>query len=210
MPTVGLHRQDEAWRWQYAYFYLAKTLAVSEAAGAQYAPPSEGELSLLQAKAEQLVGGGRFEASPTRVLREVARILVPDMQLPMDTAVQMRTSEEAFDEWRRALRRLSADGRSDSDEELRERVEDTLTPIVNRSRLAIDRSTHLKSTLKEQAATTIITMASGAGIGALAGGDPALAASVGATSGVLQWLWKALHPPALKGLDAVIASVVRK
>ena len=209
IPTVGLASQDEPWRWQYAFFYLAKTLAFSEAAGCQYAPPSDAELKLLQTKAEQLLGGPPVAGRPTRVLREVARVLVPDMQLSIDDAVRMRDSEEAFDEWRRALRRLSVDAEADSDERLRERVEDTLTPIVNRSRRAVNGSTHLKGTLKEQAATTIITTTVGATTGALSGGNPILIGAGGAASGVLQWLWKALHPPTLGGVDAVVASLVR-
>jgi hypothetical protein len=77
---------------------------------------------------------------PVELLSEVARVLVPDLQLTAKTAVAIRQSEDAFEDWRAELRRLAREGRDDSPAELRERVQDQLQPVVRRVEKAISRS----------------------------------------------------------------------
>ncbi len=207
-PSVGLRRSDEPWKWQNEYFYLAKTLAVADAAGGVYAPGSDSELALLRAKALQIKG--QFDArQPLELLREVARVLLPDLQLDAKTAVALRESEDAFDDWRRQLRALARTSSADGPEELRERVEDELIPAVRRVEAAVSRSAALKKALKEQSAATIITGGLTLAATPLTGAHPLVVGGVAAGGGVLQWLWKAYRPPSLGGADQVLASLVR-
>lgn len=209
VPVGGLVPRDEPWQRQYEFFYLAKTLAIADAARATYAPATEGELTLLRAKARQLGSLTLGSRQPVDLLSEVARVLVPDLQLTAKTAVAMRQSEDAFEDWRTELRRLAREGRDDSPAELRERVQDQLQPVVRRVEKAISRSSIAGKALKEQSASTIITTAVGAAAAVATTGKPAVAAVSGIASGVLHWIWKAYRPPALGGSDNVVASLIR-
>lgn len=122
-------------------------------------------------------------------------MLVPDLQLTAKTAVAIRQSEDAFEDWRAELRRLAREGRDDSPAELRERVQDQLQPVVRRVEKAISRSSIASRALKEQSASTMITTAVGAASAAATTGMPVVAAVSGIASGVLQWIWKAYRPP---------------
>ncbi len=208
-PTGGFRRSDEPWRWQNEYFYLAKTLAVADAAGATYAPGSESELALLRAKSTQLKV--KIDArQPLELLREVARVLLPDLQLDAKTAVALRESEDAFDDWRRQLRSLARAGASSGPEDhLRERVEDELIPSVRRVEAAVSRSTALKKALKEQRAATVITGGVNLAATSMTGASPLVVGGVAAVGGVLQWLWKAYRPASLGGADQILASLLR-
>src|SRR4051794_34460589 len=74
-PSAPIVRSDLPWVDQHKYFYLAKTLAIADAADATYAPTTEGELSLLRAKASQLRSQLPTNAFPESVLHDVARLL---------------------------------------------------------------------------------------------------------------------------------------
>jgi hypothetical protein len=93
-PPGGILPMDAPLQWEPEYFYLAKTLAVADAAGAIYAPSSEDELRLLIAKSSRLGAAAAREGHPVELLREVARVLVPDLQLDAATAVAMRDLKE--------------------------------------------------------------------------------------------------------------------
>jgi hypothetical protein len=209
LPSSGLRDSDEPWRFQHEFFYLGKTLAIADAAGAKFVPPTESELKLLRIKANQAGRAAVLGRQPLEMLAEVARVLVPDFQLDARTAVAMRTSEDAFDDWHRGLRSLARGGEAPI-EELRERVEDELLPQVRRLRLATDHSTTMRQALKDTTATTVISGAVAAGAAGLASGDPVIGAAAAAVSGVLQWAWKAYRPPSLGGADAVMASLIRR
>lgn len=208
-PSSGLRDSDEPWRFQHEFFYLGKTLAVADAAGATYVPPTASELKLLRVKADQAGRAVLVGRQPLEMLAEVARVLVPDFQLDARTAVAMRNSEDAFDDWHRELRSL-ARGPEGPVEELRERVEDALLPQVRRVRLATDRSATMRQALKDTTATTVISGAVAAGAAGLAGGKPLIGGAAAAVSGVLQWAWKAYRPPSMGGADAVLASLMRR
>lgn len=208
LPVSGLRASDEPWQWQHEFFYLAKTLAVADAAGATYAPPTNGDLAVLRVKAAQAQRAVVGDRQPRELLAEVARVLVPDLQLDARTAVAMRTSEEAFDDWHRGLRSL-ARATDNTVEELRGRVEDELLPKLRRVERAVDRSAIARQALQDQAATTLITGAVAVGAAGVAGTNPWIGGAAAAASGAIQWAWKAYRPPSLGGEDAVLASLIR-
>jgi hypothetical protein len=209
VPSSGLRDSDEPWRFQHEFFYLGKTLAIADAAGATYAPPTESELELLRVKANQAGRAAVPGRQPLEMLAEVSRVLVPDFKLDARTAVAMRTSEDAFDDWHRELRSL-ARAPEGPVEELRERVEDALLPQVRRVRRATDRSATMRQALKDTTATTLISGAVAAGAAGLGSGEPVIGGAAAAVGGVLQWAWKAYRPPSLGGADAVLASLIRR
>lgn len=209
VPEGGFTPQDEPWQPQHEFFHLAKTLAIADAASATYAPATEGELTLLRAKARQLRSLTSGALQPVELLSEVARVLVPDLQLTAQTAVAIRQSEDSFEDWRAGLRRLARESRDDSPAELRERVQDQLQPVVRRVEKAISRSSIASTALKEQSASTMITTAVGAASAAATTGKPVVAAVSGVASGVLAWIWKAYRPPSLGGSDKIVASLIR-
>jgi len=208
VPASGLRDSDEPWQYQHEFFYLAKTLAVADAAGATYVPSTEPELDLLRIKATQAGRAVVGPRQPLEMLAEVARVLVPDFALDARTAVAMRSSEEAFDDWHRGLRSI-ARAPEGPVQEMRERVEDELLPMVRRVAQATDRSSVMRQALRDTAATTVISGAVTAEAAGLAGGRPAVVGAAAAASGVLQWAWKAYRPPSLGGADAVLASLMR-
>jgi len=171
-------------------------------------PSTEPELDLLRIKATQAGRAAVGPRQPLEMLAEVARVLVPDFALDARTAVAMRTSEEAFDDWHRGLRSI-ARAPEGPVQELRERVEDELLPMVRRVAQATDRSSVMRQALRDTAATTVISGAVTAEAAGLAGGRPVVVGAAAAASGVLQWAWKAYRPPSLGGADAVLASLMR-
>src|SRR5664280_752946 len=207
-PASGLRASDEPWQCQHEFFFLAKTLAVANAAGATYVPPTEPELDLLRVKVTQAGRAAVGGRQPLEMLAEVARVLLPDFQLDAHTAVAMRNSEDAFDDWQRGLRSL-AHAAEGPVQELRERVEDELVPKVRRVRQAADRSSVMRQALKDTSATTVFSAAVAAGAAGLAGGNPVIQGGAAAVSGVLQWAWKAYRPPSLGGSEAVLATLIR-
>lgn len=45
----SVHPSDDAWRTQHEFFYLAKTLAIADAVGAEYVPAYDSDMALLKA-----------------------------------------------------------------------------------------------------------------------------------------------------------------
>ena len=205
----GFVAVDRPWQWQPEFFYLAKTLAVADSAGAIYAPSTEDELRLLRTKSRQLGAVAGQERLPVEVLREISRVLLPDMQLDATTAVAMRLSADGFDDWRRSLRELQRRAGGGTEAELRQQVEDDLMPRVREVERAVSRSTTMRNALQDGAATAVITGAVGAIESAQAGqgGSPGGLAGLG--TGVLQWLWNAYRPRPLEGAQGVLASLIR-
>jgi hypothetical protein len=211
VPGAGVRISDLPWRSQYEFFYLAKSLAFADQTGSVYVPPTESDLKMLRLKSEAL--GKRLSAiakQPLDLLGEVARVLIPDLQLKADQAVKIRNNDENFDDWRRLLSRIARDSRHDSPEELHQRVEDELLPVVRRVEVKTKRSTVLKETVKDQAATAVFTGGPAITSAVLSGGNPLVIGANVVTGGVLQWIWKAYRPPKLGGADTVIASIIRK
>jgi len=206
----GFVPADRPWQWQPEFFYLAKTLAIADAAGAIYAPSTEDELRLLRTKSRQLGAVAGQERLPVEVLREISRVLLPDMQLDATTAVAMRLSAEGFDDWRRSLRALQRQVGGATEVDLRQQVEDVLIPQVREVERAISRSTVMRNALQEGAATAVITGAVGAISSSQGGQGMGPVGLAGLGSGVLQWLWNAYRPRPLEGAQAVLASLMRK
>lgn len=207
-PPGGILPMDAPLQWEPEYFYLAKTLAVADAAGAIYAPSSEDELRLLRAKSSRLGAVAAREGHPVDLLREVARVLVPDLQLDAATAVAMRESEGAFDDWRRSLRIIQKQSAGSSSDELRQQVEDELVPQVRAIERLTKRSHTIRAALKEESATTVVSGALATTM-SVSTGQGWVGPVVGIGTGALSWLWKAYRPPSLGGKQAVIASLLR-
>lgn len=207
-PSTGFRAVDQPWLAQYEFYFLAKTLAVADQAGAVYVPPAAGDLHLLRQKARSR-GLPTPPGHPGRVLEEVARLVVPDLQLSAREAVAIRTSEDAFDDWRRQLSALARDASADGPEEMRQRVEDALIPSIRRVEKASSGVAALRSSLRDTGAYVAMSALPGAGAAALTGGVPAMAAAAAATGGVLKWVYDAYKPKKPDSRDAVLASLIR-
>lgn len=196
---------DEPWHWHPEYLHLAKTLAIADAAGARYTPGTDDELRLLQAKASQAASAAARLQVRAELLHEVARIFLPDMELAPATAVAMRRSDDAFEDWRRLLRTIDHQSRGDSGDELRQYVEDVLQPEAAKVRRRVAGS----SSLGDAALTGLTTVVSGVVVDQ---SDHAIRSSVasGLAAGALTWLWKAYGPREKpEGAQAVMASLLR-
>lgn len=199
------HPADAPWVNQDEFFYLAKTLAVADEAGATYVPSTDEDFALLRAKAvtsaSHLKG---LQQQPTKLLEEVARLVVPDLTLDPKTTVRVRQDEESFDSWRRELSALARDSRDDDEETLAGRVDDMLIPRIRDIQRSIARSKPLRDNMVPDGAIIAVS----AGVGFLTGGPAG--AALGAAPGVAGWLFKAYLRPNLSGSDAVLARLIRK
>lgn len=206
LPVAPLREADKRWRFQYESFYLAKTLAVADVAAATYVPASEIELQVLRTRLRHSFGDRVQELQPIDFLREVARVVVPDLELSPKMAVAMRRSESDFDDWHRSLDRIR---RSTDPKDWRAQVEDELIPDIRRVERAMQRSPVARSSLRDSVASTIISGTVSGLAATMATGSPVVAVSSAFGSGILSWLWKAYFPPSLGGRDSVIAALVR-
>lgn len=210
--TVGggiPHPADIAWTNQEEFFYLAKTLAVADQAGATYVPSTDADYELLRAKA--ISGASKIrgiQQHPEKLLEEVSRLVVPSLKIDPKTTVRVRQDEESFDSWRRELSTLARDSKDDDAEELAARVEDMLIPRIRELNRSLQRSRPLRDNLIADGASIVVA----AGVGAAAGGPTgaALAAGMGALPGVIGWLFKAYQRPNLSGSDTVLARLIQK
>lgn len=192
-----------------AYYYLAKTLAIADNYGATYAPDTLSGLELLRSKASSLRATLDGRNTPLSVLPSVADLLVPGMNLDLRTAVEMRKSEEDFEDWRRGLRDLDRKCRDDEAGELALHVEDVLMPQVEKLAKRVNSSTAL-STLKTAGATFGIT----AGIDLAAAGivndvTAGKSVAISAATGVLQWIYSMYRAPKLGGRDAILGALMK-
>ncbi|WP_217376144.1 hypothetical protein [Paenarthrobacter ureafaciens] len=209
VPGGIVHPTDAPWENQEEFFYLAKTLAVADQAGATYVPPNDADFGLVRAKAAtsalKIKG---LEQQPTKLLEEVARITVPNLDLDTKTALQIRRDEECFDSWRRDLSALARDSRDDDAETLAGRVDDVLIPRIRDLRQSLKKSKPLRDNLIPDGASVAIS----AGIGFATAGPPGalVGAAVGATPGVIGWLFKAYQRPNLSSSDTVLARLIQK
>jgi hypothetical protein len=194
---------DEKWRAEPFSYYLNKMLAVADAFGAQYVPASEVDLTFLRRK----VVAGVHREHPGAVLREVSRVVVPSLEVPIRQAVAVRKSSDNFEDWRSALRTIQRDAAADSPAELRERVQDVLQPRINKVRHDLENSS-LKDLVRTDGADLVIDAALGFSVG-FATQEPLWGAAAGVGSGVLQWIRKVYTRPEPSGADAVLATLLR-
>ncbi|TFB63323.1 hypothetical protein E3N86_05210 [Cryobacterium sp. Hz7] len=201
----GAIPSDEPWETQHIFYYLAKTLAIADASGAQYVPSTERDLELLRTK----VGSAARFTHPGGFLEEVARVVVPSFDVPIARAVEMRESSSGFEDWRSTLDRIRRAGAADNSEELRERVQDELRPAVRAVEAELGRSS-LLSSLDKTGSDFIFTGGLAAVAATVGGGNPYVAASAAATSGLVSWIRRAYGPRSQGGPDAVLAALVRR
>ena len=194
---------DQKWEAQSFFYYLNKMLAVADAFGAQYVPSSGADLALLRKK----VTLGVHRSHPGAILREVSRVVVPSVEVPIRQAVELRKSSEDFEDWRSSLRKIQRDASSDSPEELRQRVEDELRPRVNSVRHSLERSS-IKELVRTDGTSLVIDAVVGVGVG-VAVNDPLWGVAAGGGSGVLKWILKAYLRDKPTGVDAVLATLLR-
>lgn len=203
-PPGGLLNPDDPAQWEPEFFYLAKTLAVADAAGAVYAPASPDELRLLVAKTSA-IPAGRRAAPSVPVLREVLSVLVPDLTLSPAAAVKIRDSEASFEDWRRSLRDIQREATTTDEADIEELVEDRLRPQVNAVTKAVGGSAALRKYAGKSIAATLIT----AGASAITGAPLAPSVAAGALTGVAGWLQDAYAARRLDGSRALIATLLR-
>lgn len=201
-PPGGLADPADPTRWEPELYYLAKTLMFSRDAGAFYAPSSEGELALLEAKSAEVLRGKRSFAPGQRLITEALRAIVPDLRLDPATAVELRRSEEAFGEWRRELREMQRATAGVPDEDIPQLVQDVLQPKIDGVRRSVSRSPVLSEHVKKNVSLALI-----AGVGAAPGGTAAAAVATVAT-GVGGYLMDTFGKRRPDGSKAVIAALL--
>jgi hypothetical protein len=204
-PGVGVLPSDEPWRTQHVFYYLAKTLAIADAAGAQYVPSTERDLELLRTKASSAT---RSSTHPAAFLSEVARVIVPSFEVPIQQAVAMRESSESFEDWRSKLELIRRAGAADDTEQLRQRVQDELRPAVRAVETELHRSSTL-SALDKTTANVIFTGGIAAGAAVASGGNATVAVGAAAATGIVSWLRHAYGQQSPGGAEAVLVALVR-
>lgn len=201
----SMHPSDRRWQWEPEFYYLAKSLAVADAAGATYVPGRSSDMELLQAKFNSSFG----VVHPENLLREVARIALPSADIGLARAVAVRSSSENFEDWRSAidnLRRSTATASSAA--ELRSQVEDELRPRARNVSREIRKSS-LAGSFREEGTDYVISGV--AGLAAAYGtGEGVIAAGAAAGAGALSWMARAYMRKGPEGADAVLATLIRK
>lgn len=208
VPGAGVRSSDERWVAQGELFYLNKSLAVADAAGATYAPSVQSDFNVLLAKAHQFDARARQQRFPVELLKEIARLTIPDMNLSPKLAVQIRQSEQDFREWRDRVSRIARAGADDTPAELAARVDDELGAEVARLDKTVN-SSRVLSAARDAAVPAVISVSTASVAEVLSGGSAAVVGA-GVTGGVLSWLWNIYGRPRFTGGDAVLAALVRR
>ncbi|WP_347041774.1 hypothetical protein [Brachybacterium nesterenkovii] len=203
-PPGGLLDPADPAQWKSEYYYLAKTLMFSGSAGAHYAPASDNELALLQAKSTKYSGGSQAFTPSRPLVDEVLRQMAPDMKLDPDTTVKVRESEEAFEAWRIELRGLQRASAGIPDEELPQLVKDTMQPRIDEVRKAVSKSYILRRNAPRNLGLALI-----AGISAAPSG-PGGAAFAAASTGVGGIMMDMYGRRQLDGSKPVIAALLHQ
>lgn len=198
-----VHDADKRWVAEPVFFYIDKMLALADAYGAQYVAATKPDLALLRHK----VSASLQRTHPGAMLREVADIVVPSLDIPIRQAAAIRADSSDFDDWRSALRILQRDGSADTPEMLRERVEDTLRPRVNQVRRDLQRSS-LAEVVRADGVDIVIDATCGLAAAALTH-DPLVSVGASVAAGITQWIRKAYLRPRPSGADAVLATLLR-
>ena len=200
---LPVHPQDEKWRNAPSFYYVNKMLAVADCYDATYVPTTEVDLELLRLK----VNAGLHSLHPEQMLREVARVVVPSVEVPIRQAAKMREDSENFDDWRRGLRRIGRDGVNDSPEELRQRIGDELLPRVHAVQRELKGSS-LGDLIRSDGTDVVLDATATLGAVTMFGEPVSGLAAVGG-SGLLKWLRKAYMRKGPGGADAVLATLIR-
>jgi len=199
-----VHAADARWKTEPEFYFLAKTLAVADAAGSQYVPSTESDLELLRAKVNNCLP----HRHPGELLQEVARVVLPTVDVPIKRAIEMRESSENFADWRSGLDQLRRSSSADDPDELRERVEDDLRPRIHAVEREVAR-TSLSTSARDEFSDLVISAMIGSAA-ALASGDGLTGVGAGFGTGVAQWVRRAYMRERPSGADAVLATLIRK
>lgn len=205
-PPGGFLDPNDPAQCQPEFFYLAKTLAVADAAGATYAPSTPDEQRLLIAKSVTAASSARRSAPSPPVLRQVLSYLVPDLTLDPSTAVKVRVSETSFEAWRRALRDVQRDaGRLSDPDDLSQLVEDRLRPQVE----AVTKSVNASASLRRTAGPSITAAVIAAATGPLTGSTLTGSIAGASAAAVGNWIAAAYQGRRPDGTAAVVAALLR-
>ncbi len=198
-----------------AAYYLARTLAIANAAGASYLPPSGTEWALYEQRLRVL--GKTLRRRARRDLYVAPALSSSDLPLlhalDPSTLVAARAQEEAFEDWRAALRRATQHIRalpSDGDEfasEARDVLADQLGPVSRDVAEATRRSKVLADSAKDSWLRIACGAAAGGSVAATAG-TSMLPVAGAATGGMLSWLATSLFGRQETGHRAVIAHLL--
>jgi hypothetical protein len=200
-----------------AAFYLARTVAIADAFGAAYVPPSATDWVLSENRIEALLAPAlerRAEVN-LRVVSALSRSELPLLRgVDARAIAAIHDNEESFEDWRRALRRAvrqiesSTTAGSAFEEEGREVLEDELGPMAEEVAKAVSRS----QLMREKARDAKIALSSGvavAGSAAAAGAASPVAIATAAGSAVGTWLLGSLFPKKQGGARAIVAQLLQ-
>jgi hypothetical protein len=206
LPVV---KADAPMQYAPALYYLAKTLAVADATGAQYVPVNQASLGLLRAKYNDAV-----RSHPSAMLREVSRVVVPSSDIPIREAVAMRASSDDFEDWRLGLQSLQRASADDDLATLHDRVQETLLPRVHDVERGLQTS-RLRESFTRAGADVIVDGAVGVLTGVATATQADLATAVlaglgGAAGGAtLRWMLRQYAPAGSSGAEAVLVTLIR-
>lgn len=198
-----------------ASYYLNKTVAIADALGASYVPHSRTAWSLFEVRAQRAARELQAKGIDLKVaaaLNESSLPLLADLDAA--TLVRARQDEEAFEAWRRALRRAVRQVRAGVNQsefaaEASDVLRDELDPLAEEVRRAVSRRQAFRSASRERLIGLSTGVAGSLTAGAITGG-PALAAVGAGISAVGAWTLGALLPRRQVGERAVIATLVRR
>lgn len=197
-----------------AAYYLARTLALAEAAQSSYLPPSGTEWAIYEQRLQRL---GERLGSKHRELYVAPAIVASELPflsgLPPKSLIAARRQADGFEHWRAALRKatrqvrsIPAEGTQFVDEASRV-LRDELNEVAEEVQLLTRRSKTLARSLRQQSLTMSTGAAGVAASAALLGKPiPALSGVVG--TGMMGWLADALLPKPLNGTKGVLAHFV--
>lgn len=212
---IGMHaslnqavqKSDQRWEWQYEFAELARQLAFADQYSTVYVPQSSAELQFLRLKLGQLTAEQEIAPGPD-TLAEIARFALPNLKLDAETAVNLRQNEGAFDQWRSRIRSIDRDSRGETNNQLRQRIQDELTPI----RDSIDRlslGSSMRKSVEEDGMIAVLSTIASGGAAMAWGNNPGEALASGVSTGVLVWLWRIFQRPRLEGESLILNSLQR-
>lgn len=201
-------REDRLQRYGDAAYYLARSIALADAAYASYLPPSGTEWAIYQQRLQRL--GSTLRSGQRLDLRVTPALVSSELpyfrNLSSADLIAARGNEESFELWRAGIRNATRSinampSEEDFTEEAREVLADSLDGPAAEVRRAISRSTSLKRNLRGAS----LLFGTGAAGSMVMGTPPAIALGGAGATGMLDWLLQSLLPPSLDGGKAVLA-----
>lgn len=203
----AVHKSDQRWEWQYEFAELARQLAFADQYSTIYVPQFPAEMQLLRLKLGQLTVEQETSPRP-ETLAEIARFALPNLKLDTEVAVDIRQNESAFDQWRTRIRSIDRDSGDDSQSQLRQRIQDELTPIRN-SIESFSLGNTVRKSVEEDGMTAVLSTLAAGGAALMWGNNPGQALAGGVSAGALAWLWRLYRRPRLEGEPLILNSLQR-